>query len=249
MHSGKEIIELRHRIDESKGKDVRSTLFSLKTTYLVFEKNYRELKTTIGKYNKGEVSLIPYMLPEKKSDADNIFIEITRVFYNYLSSALSLRDHERSIRNCENEDSAFVRNNDDKVKKLFIDVPKARFIQDLRNYTVHRSLPITGAEVKVNQEKQTQKVFIDAVKIKKWHGWTSVPKKYLKTIDKHIDIEEISDDYFDRATSFYKWFSDEYRILYSCNLSELGKLEKRWDEIHKENQAEFEKTQREWKPE
>ena len=112
--------------------------------------------------------------------------EVVRLFHNWLASAGSLVDHGRNVTRpggvfTEGTRETYV----SRIKREFDNDRFHRFIQKLRNYTLHCDLPLTGLTMGgslrngVTQADWRQGVFLDLDGLREWSGWTGLAGEYL----------------------------------------------------------------------
>jgi hypothetical protein len=118
------------------------------------------------------------------------------LLHNYVASAAMLTDHSRRLMRDRTGDlhNAFSEMKAELLKNL--EVP---FIQGLRNFMLHRSLPVLGQTLNISdfgtggpQFKMT--VELSAKKLLEWDGWQAASKAFIRVgrLEVRCRLEEVS---------------------------------------------------------
>lgn len=151
--------------------------------------------------------------------------EISRLLHNFLAVAMSLKDHtNRVVDRVFTEDYFQVYEN--QVKSIFAGKPIPRFVQDLRNYSLHRKLPLAGSQTTLqNNGPITTIITLNKRQLLDWDGWGGVSKQYLKFSNEHISIQQFIDDYYNEAKSFHQWLDNYFFTTYAQAYAHQQKTE------------------------
>src|SRR2546425_7105962 len=137
-------IALQNKIIKSKGWKIMQKIRLLSISYYAFNQNYDELNQLLVAFSKPEIGLeIARVGNERKLDA--FLIEITRRLHNYLASAMTLVNHTRVLVTDLYTGTPFEKEYVGEKDRTFKNSPLHHFVQDLRNYNVHRGLSQTAA--------------------------------------------------------------------------------------------------------
>jgi hypothetical protein len=148
---GERMIELHEKIEQSQGWFINNKIGILGISYHIFINNYNELRTALMLFKNPEVSL-QLMDQDHPEKLDQFQSEIIRFFHNFLASAKSLVEHTRILVRDLYLGSEFENNYNEKVNDEFTSSELTRFIQDLRNYILHKGLPMTSATINFSRD-------------------------------------------------------------------------------------------------
>jgi hypothetical protein len=211
------ITELRQRVFDSSGWKIRAEVATLNRTHEAFGGNHAELVKRLQAHT--ETDAILRLWDRSHPERLNSFLaEVDRLLQNFLASATSLRDHQRRLRALTGD--AAGEEYDLRTRRHFGIV--GPFVSDLRNYTLHRRLPVTrghwglvpGGAVEFH-------VALSRSTLLKWDRWSASSKRFLAA-NGDVRLEPVVDRYFRGATAFHKWF-------------EWALLTANWDDIEESN--------------
>lgn len=200
---------------KSPGMDFLNRKQSHQFSYNIFKGNYDELKKAL------KVAEMPLVLNKMMCDANReslgkpFHMELNRYFHNYLAAAKSLIDHTRVFMNQYYVDTNFKAQFDDKIKSEFADDPLSRFIQDLRNYMLHKgllnsSLSMSYTKIEeTGQFKAESNANLKKQDLLKWDKWSKIGKQYLLTRPDEFSISSFCIEYGDKILGLYSWFEKE----------------------------------------
>jgi len=174
-----EIDKIRKKIHESEGYKIRAKIDILNISFYVFKKNHTELNSAILTYRLPQVYIKLWDIRNRKK-LYQFQKEIIRLFHNFLSSSGSLIDHTRIFIRELYENTDFLEEYRNEIKKEFEDSTLAQFIKDLRNYILHKGIPL----IKPNLPLEQNKVFflISVYKLQKWDKWSKKSREYLNNL-------------------------------------------------------------------
>lgn len=130
-----------------------------------------------------------------QEDCDNVYLNVNRLFLNYLSAIRTFLDHSETYLNRKFGESSKTFLDFKKILSFFYDNSFSyRFFYRLRNYAQHVGLPIDGLEFKTKYYKKndsvngTLNVKFDRDKlISKYSKWSTV-KSELELMDDKFDV-------------------------------------------------------------
>ena len=220
---GKRFIALLNKREKLVGTRIFYMLYNLAVSEYIVNRNYQELSSAMGKYEKN----LSIWDVKKRPQLDAFLREFRRLMHNYLSSTYSLIQHTIICRRELNRPS-LNRVYSLKVKALLTN-RCVRFVRDLRTYCQHIKLPLVSAELtfdarKIGAEKLKQRILIEKKELPKWKRWNRLSKKYIGS-HKDIEPKAIFSEYQVLVKDFYKWFYKKVEELYSRELQEFGRIE------------------------
>lgn len=202
-------------------------------TFNIFSGNYLELKKACEIVENPEIGL-KLMSEPMKGAGVQAHMEVMRLFHNFLASAKSLVDHTRAFVDDRYAGTAFKQGYEQKVQAELANDPLMKFIQDLRNYMLHRGLPSGSMSLTITRVPETNAhdlvttVSIDREKLLEWDSWTKPSRTFLAAADKQIKISDISIAYGDRILAFYEWFDRRLEKHHDADISAFEKLQKEY---------------------
>lgn len=108
----------------------------------------------------------------------------------------------------------------------FRDSPLACFVQQLRNYTLHRRLPIAYGTLSWHQGGQVvSRIGLARDDLAAWEKWTSTARRYLDEAPENIDLLDLVDEYTTRVGAFNDWFGPTFVEGHLAAFDELKLLE------------------------
>ncbi|WP_280416479.1 hypothetical protein [Nocardia carnea] len=219
------------------GKEHHERFDGLNRASQVFSGNGEELSGLLRRFVGTELHV--QHLP------DGYDVEIMRRFHNYVASVATLRDVQRTAHrklwperispgDPQNQKTVWeVETYSPKVEELF-GSDSIKFLFDLRNFTVHYSIPplTMGTTIRWDGSGpvvQENKVELNRAELLKYRKWGSAAKRYLQSHTGDIDFLSILEEYSTAARIFYEWFwqqiEEEVRVdveVFLRKSNELG---------------------------
>lgn len=238
------------QIHASKGMQYLNRRKTRAFTLNVFQGNLAELRKTcdlIENPNSG----LRLMNASINLGNDAAHMEVLRHFHNFLAAAKSLVDHSRFFIDEHYSGTSIHDAYTQKVESDLAKDPLVKFVQDLRNYMLHRDLPASSMSINVTKiensiaQDLTTAVTIDKQAILTWNNWTKLSKDYLSNAAEQIPISSISTPYGEKILSFYQWFDSKLEKYHKPEIDEFTKLRKEYlllDEIEKEKHSSSKNT-------
>lgn len=199
------------------GKVYHEWFESLNRASQVFSGNTEELMKHLTKFVGTGVDVDE--LP------DGFSVETNRLLHNYLASLATLRDVQRMVhRKLWPERHAPGSETDKrtvwevgvwepKVAEAFGD-DSIKFLVDLRNFSVHYSIPPVGASTTMRWSRggpleQGNQVLIDRAELLKWRGWKGASRRYIESHDGDIEFLPVVAAYSTKVREFFGWFWEQ----------------------------------------
>ena len=155
--------------------------------------------------------------------------ETNRLFHNFLAGAMTLVDHTRVLVSEFYRGTEVNKEFKRRVDSDFATNPLTRFVQDLRNYMIHRGnlplerhltmKPLEGGEP--NQVTATTGLQLDVQQLREWKGWKLDAKKYLEAAGNKINLLELIENYRALVQKFREEFD---QVLTDHHKSDLDYL-------------------------
>jgi len=158
--------------------------------------------------------------------------DMTCLIHNFLAGAMTVVDHTRVFVDdyyIGTEVNKFFR---EAIKTTFTENQLTRFIQDLRNYMIHRgpvpvirkfSLePSDGG--KPGQFTASTGFYLTKQDLLKWSGWKSDSRKYLVSAKAEIDVLVLVESYKEIIYDFHEKFDQAILGYHKDDLVALEKM-------------------------
>jgi hypothetical protein len=224
----RKIEQLTKKIESSEGWKIEMGTRNLGTSYYIFITNYDQLKKALELFDRDEGNIWAI----KNRDKFDLFqTEVIRLFHNYLSSVRSLVEHARIVVNEVHGNGKFLGEYKLKVKGMFGGSNLSYFMQDMRNYILHKGIPSMMAQKAFSGSIETNFIFLDLSALKAWNRWSKEGRKYLNSAKGNINLYEIIVNYGSLVIEFYNWFLKRQEQLYKMELEQTQKLKNEYNKI------------------
>jgi hypothetical protein len=184
---------------------------SLNRASRVFSANSVELATHIAAFVG-----VPVMQSQLGEEYEH---ELVRLFHNYLASIGTLRDVQRAIHRSIWPMKGKDKPSDweskvygPKVQEL-LGAADIKFLQDLRNYTVHYTLPVPNRSSTMSWSgggpvRYENRLTLDSAALLKWGSWTSKARKFIADHEGAVEFLPAIENYSVAVREFFQWFWD-----------------------------------------
>jgi hypothetical protein len=224
--------ELKERLPQLPGWQVRAELLALDRSMRVFKGNAAELSRYLGEHER--VPAVLELWDVNNRDAFDRFLdEVDRLLHNFVASAASLRDHTRRLRDKllrEDPGDELAAEYQTRVDELFKSSPAVQFIQGVRNYALHRRLPIArgslsiaphpGRSVAEGASFESQ-IMLDRSDLLEWPNWNRVAMEYIDAAEGDVPIDEAIEKCVQAVTAFHDWFKEAILGRHRADLAAL----------------------------
>ena len=207
--------------------DIYRSLQALQSSFQVFEGNFAELVKLLEPLEDPREALFNYAAPDKRENLDNLIEETKRLLHNFLASVKSLVDHTRVIVNrLYPEDHEFRGEYQRKLNQDLANNVLQKFVQNLRNYTQHYTLPILALQItflgESNDLNMTLRMDIEI--LKQWDKWGS-SRAYLDSLKDGLPIIALASRYYILIQDFYIWLSERQSEIHQADFDLLEKMQ------------------------
>jgi len=227
--------ELRARMAEyqaCEGYKIRDELRAFRTGYDIFLGNYGELKRALAQGQDPQAW--PYLWDPKHRDRVVRFNrEIARLLHNYVTAVKSLVEHTRNFMRAKYADKAFLKEYQERINKDFKDDPLSQFLEDLRNYVLHKNIFAASLTLRTGGggNAEGSHVALDVIKIREWKRLSPKGRKYLETMADDARLEETIDAYREKVMKFWMWIGPRVGKEHTEAFREMAILEDRIREV------------------
>jgi hypothetical protein len=231
------IKELRAEIAATQGAKLQGELSAVGRMYKLFATNESELRKHFERHSSTQAIL--ELWDANHGERFDAFLDETdRLLHNYLAAAASLADHTMRLW-CKYppQDETVIHEYRQRVDETFINAPVANLIQELRNVTVHRQLPVIRGELSgtgpAHEDGPSMRAVtgLDKNRLLASGDWKKGAKKYIEEADDPIDVEVVVAEYTAAVHGFNEWFSEAWVGAHRTTFEELHKLAAEHDEL------------------
>lgn len=221
----------RRRLTEEELKELEvaellSRYNQVRSTRHIFVGNYLDLQKFISECEQAWLS-IPVRDPVTRysPEINRRLSDASRLLYNFLAVAMSLKDHTNRVVDLVFTE-ALYEVYEKQVKLTFTDAPLARFVQELRNYSLHRKLPLAGSQTTIqNHRPAFTTLILNKEQLLEWKGWSGIGKRFLKTQDEVVPIRPFVEDYCNKVKAFHRWLDSYFFTTFAQPIEHQQRLE------------------------
>ena len=184
----------------------------------IFRGNTQDLLKRLRIAQHTEVAL-PLGDTKNKLFLDAFLRDLARRIHNFVSAALSLRDHARRFVNKHYKAHSFLKEYQEEIDKRFTDDPISQFVQRFRNYMLHREIPNVSLMTKMVVGQRFEHIlYLDRDELLNYKKWGTPAKRFLKESPKEINLYQIVTEYAAKIEEFYAWFYGRLGEVHEADL-------------------------------
>jgi len=212
----------------------------MQINYILFRKNYEELVRLEKQFNTPmNFQELTFQTDKGREMAQDAIIEFTRLLHNFLASSNMLVDVTRRWVEHQFKATKFLKEYKDEIAIKFTNNVQAQFLKDLRNFTLHRTLPLAIPKLRMQEiDEHHLKSSLGIVLVKayllQWDKWSELGRIQIQmAFESELDIQTIINQHFDNETKFMQWLFWRVREQYDEEVnyinSALESLGKKYD--------------------
>lgn len=193
----------------------------------VFVVNGRDLMRLLNLASNNETIALELMQNVRPPVVRERFeAEIRRRLHNYVAGTMTLVDHTRRI--MRPRTGSVVEEFNERRKEI-LRHPEVLFMQDLRNYTLHHSLPFLGHRfsiTNVNKPDQTMEseIELSVPDLLAWDKWSASSRTFLLENGNMITLREIVLRHYQLVYALNAWLVDSMARANEEALVEVNRL-------------------------
>jgi hypothetical protein len=157
---------------------------------------------------------------------DRFHAQLTQRLHNYLASAASLVDHVRRLMRGRTGPVA------DKFlhwKEAALQNPEVPFVIDLRNFMLHRTLPLFGhtlsmTNVNKPDQRMESEVQLTVPELLEWDRWSRVSRTYLEGSGDAVAIRPVVKKHAELVLDLNEWLLKELSNANASAMDEVNEL-------------------------
>lgn len=162
--------------------------------------------------------------------------ECARLIHNFLASAMTLIEHTRIFFKTHYANTEINRVYSEAVREKFERNELTRFVQDMRNFMLHKGLlpferHITfGRDQKTGEQTASTGFQLEVPDLLEWKNWKPEVRKYLERQPDKIDLLPIINEYTRLIESFHDELDERLKSLHSSDIILMQALQQQLDE-------------------
>jgi len=224
-------LALQNKILQTKGWSVSQKIRMLGFTFYILNQNYNELKKALVAYSKPELAQEISRVGNKKK-LNAFLMEVVRRLHNYLAAAISLRDHTHVLVRELYKGTPFEKEYYTERHRTIEGSPQHQFVEQLRNYALHKSIVDTMATTHWDRETGIEtSIKLRIENFRAWKGWKGPAKNYLKTGPEEVRLLDLIESYTGQLRAFYEWLGKRQQEIHKLEFGELTALQARYREL------------------
>lgn len=219
MTKGDEIDKVATELQISEEFKIFSLCNNLNSSIKILEKNYLLLEEHFEKHAKLSVNKGAFMVTQvdHRIELVEYMDELNRLVHNYVASSQSLvdlqREHYRELHEQKNSFPDYQKRVDDEFKNN----PLCRFIQDLRNYFLHKGIPpITSQRVLNGLTGEIKSLILlnKEMLLSTTYDWKKEAEIFINSLDRDLCLSDIFKKYHKHVFCFQSWFREEEHKIF-----------------------------------
>jgi len=206
----KKLMKLSHELENSDEKIIVDRCQSILQIYNIFLRNHDLLNDHLSRHsdlyiNKGFAN--PSL--RHRFDRSKYMNDLDVYLHNFIASAKSLIDLSRKhYRNTYKTVDKFPEYQDE-IDLQFKGDPLSAFIQELRNFILHKQIPsIVTQQVHdaIKNETKLNLFFDRKALVESGFDWNVAAKQFISKMKEDEEIQGIFASYFNKIVSFHGWY-------------------------------------------
>lgn len=176
----------------------------------VFHRNRTELLTPLEAVSSSldlALKLIPGVDPGVRAAFN---AQVIQRLHNYVAATMTLVDHSRRMMRGR---TGSIAEEFGMRKTTLLTNPEVRFVQDLRNFTVHRSLPLLAHRLRFSGRSSVDArgesdMLLSVEDLLTWDGWDHGTREWIKSQSGGIRLRQLIIDHSGLVYDINYWLLD-----------------------------------------
>jgi hypothetical protein len=192
----------------------------------VFDRNRNELLTPLRAVSTSLELALKLIPGVDRSVRDEFQAEVIQRLHNYVAATMTLVDHSRRLMR---DQTGRIAEEFDTKKAVLLENPEVRFIQDLRNFMLHRSLPLLAHRLRLSggiseEARGESEMLLSAEDLLAWDGWSSASRAWIKARDGDIPLRPLIVHHSALVYEINYWLLDVLRAENRAPLAEANEI-------------------------
>ena len=197
----------------------------------IFRMNSQELIEITRRVNDPDEGLRLMYLHNREA-GEQTHREFARRVHNFVAASLTLVDHTRNFMREHYSGAPVLERYQARIGAELAPDPLVRFVQDLRNFMLHKGLP--NSEMFLNFESNPYLseggvmetgIRIRSAPLLEWDKWSPPARRFIEGAGEFVDILNVAEVYTDKIGAFHNWLQGELDQLHQADLEELSALQ------------------------
>lgn len=223
------LMEGIEQLNNTPGSRVIEQINRLDVSFYTFNLNHNDMMEAIELLERDDVGKAMLKVAAAHDNYTKLrpaLKEIVRRLHNFVAAAKTLVEHTRIIAREMFKGHEFMGEYEKAIADTFTNNGLIQFVQGLRNYILHRDLPMSVIQFTFDVEtgKVQNRVMMDLDSLRSWDGWKPAATEYMAATGKDASLGEIISLYTSTVVGFHNWFSEKQRKLHADELAETEKL-------------------------
>lgn len=227
------IHELMERLRELPGCRLYQEMNQLGISGYVFDRNCKELEKWLESLEQADDWLVG-----KNRELRVYFQEVTRRLHNTVAAAMSLRWHTIVFTDRWYSSESDKERFKERRSQTF-DVPRAQFIQQLREYMQHYGIPPQAVQVWGNGEGARQAFVLSRDDLLQWRRWKAGARSFIHEAPDQLELLDLFRWYRGTLEGFYRWYEDDIRATHADILTECDEVKREYVTLSLEDNLEI----------
>ena len=222
--------ELLDAIHSSRGMQHANRTYQRTFSSNIFRMNAQELidiTRRVGDPDEG----LRLMYVSNREASEQTHREVARLIHNFVAAALTLVEHTRNFMREHYGSTALFEAYQARITAEFAPDPLHKFVQDLRNYMLHKGLPPSEMflNIESNPDMPGSGVMETGIRIKaapllEWDGWSGPAQRFIEESGEYVEIRAFAESYSNKVAAFHEWLHGELDRFHAADLEELRSL-------------------------
>jgi len=192
----------------------------------VFDRNRIELLTPLQAVSTSlelALKLIPGVDPSVR---DEFHAEVIQRLHNYVAATMTLVDHSRRLMR---DRTGSLAEEFGTRKASLLQNPEVRFIQDLRNFMLHRSLPLLAHRLRLSggiseEARGESEMLLGTEDLLAWDGWSSASRGWIEARGADISLRPLIVQHSALVYEINYWLLDALTAENQAPLAEANEI-------------------------
>lgn len=168
---------------------------------------------------------------------DEDFRHVARLFHNFVAASMTLVEHTRALINRSYIGTPINRIYHEEVERRFKHNDLTKFVQDLRNYTVHKGMPplrhtLSGKGLPAegpNRMSIDIRIQLSRETLLEWDNWTGKSRKFIQDSSLLNNIADLLREYFFEIIDFHQTLDQAMEDYHHDDLRALEAMQEAFD--------------------
>lgn len=149
---------------------------------------------------------------------------VMRGLHNYVASAMTLVEHTRRVMR---DRSGPIVEEFERRKQDVVANPEIPFIQGLRNYVLHHSLPFVGHQVHFQPKPNvlaTSEIQLSVQELAQWEGWSASMRAFIESHGEALTLRTVIRRHSELVIELNLWLYGQLADANAAALAEVNEL-------------------------